>query len=103
MNYEEMIKNVEEILIKYKESLAKDPTIDYRNFAAHEIADIVFKAGEDKGYAHARQHCEDVIIPQARQDGRKEVIRYLVTDDNGLRIELSGDKWGNQLKEWSIE
>ncbi len=34
--------------------------------------------------------------------GVRDVIRYLISPDNGLRIELHGDKWGKQLKEWGI-
>ena len=37
-----------------------------------------------------------------RQLGIKEVVDYLVSDDNGLQIELKGDKWGKQLEEWGI-
>ncbi len=32
----------------------------------------------------------------------REVIRYLISPDNGLSIEMHGDKWGKQLKEWGI-
>ena len=32
--------------------------------------------------------------------GIREVVNYLVSDDNGLRIELKGDKWGKKLNEW---
>ena len=39
-------------------------------------AELSFKAGEDKGYAHARQHCEDVIIPQAKAEGIREVVEW---------------------------
>ncbi len=34
--------------------------------------------------------------------GIREVVDYLVSDDNGLQIELKGDKWGKQLEEWGI-
>ncbi len=34
--------------------------------------------------------------------GMREVIRYLISEDNGLTIDLHGDKWGKQLKEWGL-
>jgi len=47
-----------------------------------ELHDELFKAGEEKGYAHARQHCEDVIIPQVRQEARQEVVDWVNTHTN---------------------
>ena len=78
-------------------------------------AEISFKAGEDKGWAHARQHCEDVIIPQAKLEGRGEVVEWL--DKNLYKSNFTNiwegsdvpvltilpEKWQAQKKEWGID
>ena len=61
------------------------------------LAEISFKAGEDKGYAHARQHCEDVIIPQAKVEGMKEVVEWAARE---LGVDWSEES--EQLKKWGI-
>ena len=83
----------------------------------HEWDDNYYKgkkAGEDKGYAHARQHCEDVIIPQAKRDGRKEVVDWLEgcmlrehcdTKDKGVfcrDYRVYDGEWRLKKKEWGI-
>jgi len=82
-------------------------------------AKISFKAGEDKGYAQARNHCEDILLPQERQAGIKEVvdwIDYLIIGIDGCKFEerLDGDKgcivldmnenqWRAKCKEWGLQ
>lgn len=81
---------------------------DWLRVALRAQADISFNAGEDKGYAQARAHCEDVILPQERLAGIKEVVDWLNQDSNTL--EVGGgtariiDKYALQakLKEWGI-
>jgi len=38
---DKLVKLIEPILEKYKKSLKTNPGIDYRNFAAHDIAKLV--------------------------------------------------------------
>jgi hypothetical protein len=35
------------------------------------------KAGYDKGYTEARNHCEDVLLPQEKLAGIKEVVEWI--------------------------
>ena len=37
-------------------------------------AEISFKAGYDKGHTEARNHCEDVLLPQEKQAGIQLVV-----------------------------
>jgi len=39
-------------------------------------------------------------IEQGKVEGRREVVKCLISDDNGLTITIYGDKWGAKLKEW---
>jgi len=38
---DDLVELIEPILTKYKDSIKKDKGIDYRNFAAHDIAKLV--------------------------------------------------------------
>ena len=38
---DKLVERIEPVLKRYKESVLKDKHIDYRNFAAHDIAKIV--------------------------------------------------------------
>ena len=44
---------------------------------AQITGDIAEKAGMDKGYALAMKHCEDVIIPQAVKQARRDVVDWM--------------------------
>jgi len=62
------------------------------------------KAGEDKGYAQARNHCEDVLLPQERLAGIKEVVEWIEehTYPDGT-YEWTDLGWQRQCKEWGID
>ena len=72
-------------------------------------AKISFKAGEDKGCAHARQHCEDVIIPQAEAEARKAGVRKVVEWIELNKFHTDGfpcynaQSWQAKLKEWEVK
>ena len=40
---DKLVTLIEPILEKYKKSLKDNPKIDFRNFAAHDIAEVVIK------------------------------------------------------------
>ena len=61
-------------------------------------AEVSFRAGYEQSVLDNDEWIHDGYLK-----GIREVIRYLVSDDNGLQIEMRGDKWGKQLKEWGIE
>ena len=51
----------------------------------------------------ANKYCKEIneVADISFKAGIKEVIDYLIQDDNGLVIQIKGDKWGKKLKEWN--
>ena len=102
MSHDQILQEVR----KWRESHNK-ALIDYDSW--YDIitlaqAEISFKAGGDKGYAHARQHCEDVIIPQAKAEGRREVVEWLENNfEPTVPMSLDYRKWHAKLEEWGNE
>ena len=83
------------------------PTYDLNHYLLLAQAEISFKVGEDRGYTHARQHCEDVIIPQAAAQARREVAEWIKRNDfyNGtdpVGICIENPMWQAKLKEWGL-
>jgi len=63
------------------------------------------QAGIAKGKAIERERIGNIsedVFTNAKQAGIKEVVDYLLQDDNGLMIFIDGDKWGKKLKEWGV-
>ena len=77
----------------YEDTAGHTPAPEIDNAICLTQAEISFKAGEDKGYIHAKQHCEDVIIPQAEAQARREVVEWV--ENNGI---TQTDRWGNTIK-----
>jgi len=94
MSFDASLEEYNHFVSDYAESIAGEDNWDLRSILEAQ-AEISFKAGEDKGYAHARQHCEDVIIPQAETQARKEVVDWL---ERAKKIKVPN----YQKKEWGI-
>jgi len=99
-------------MMDYKDTINAQGVMPASKLAIRlDQAEISFKAGEDKGYAHARQHCEDVIIPQTEKQARKEVVDWIKKNSETFEthsgrifeFNLRKEEWQTKLKEWGID